>query len=157
MRSRFEKAQMGDTSAAAHARAEVMSLSLAAATCSPGTAAPSDNSTIEDWCGAQRGKIEFEDSIDAIKRHEFAADFRGDLARLEDWAASWQWTAPPIPKLRVLVSSRFKISRSLVPAWSDQRGYMEFPAWRVVAGKAAITHELVHVYFPNGNRLLAEG
>jgi hypothetical protein len=34
---------------------------------------------------------------------------------------------------------------------------MEFPAWKVVAGEAAITHELVHVFFPNGNRLLAEG
>jgi hypothetical protein len=33
---------------------------------------------------------------------------------------------------------------------------MEFPAWRVMAGEAAIMHELVHVYFPNGNRLLAE-
>jgi hypothetical protein len=34
---------------------------------------------------------------------------------------------------------------------------MEFPAWRVMGGEAAIMHELVHVYFPNGNRLLAEG
>jgi hypothetical protein len=34
---------------------------------------------------------------------------------------------------------------------------MEFPAWRVVTGKAAIAHELVHVFFPNANRLLAEG
>jgi hypothetical protein len=34
---------------------------------------------------------------------------------------------------------------------------MEFPARRVVTRKAAIAHELVHVFFPNGNRLLAEG
>jgi hypothetical protein len=34
---------------------------------------------------------------------------------------------------------------------------MEFPAWRVVARKAAIAHELVHIFFPNGNRFLAEG
>ncbi len=34
---------------------------------------------------------------------------------------------------------------------------MEFPAWRVNAGKAAILHELAHVFFPNGNRFLAEG
>jgi hypothetical protein len=34
---------------------------------------------------------------------------------------------------------------------------MEFPTSRVVAGEAAILHELVHVYFPNGNRMLAEG
>jgi hypothetical protein len=34
---------------------------------------------------------------------------------------------------------------------------MEFPARRVAEGKAAILHELAHVFFPNGNRLLAEG
>jgi hypothetical protein len=34
---------------------------------------------------------------------------------------------------------------------------MEFPAWKIVAGEAAILHELVHVFFPNGNRMLAEG
>ena len=34
---------------------------------------------------------------------------------------------------------------------------MEFPAWRVEARKAAIAHELVHVFYPNANRFLAEG
>jgi hypothetical protein len=34
---------------------------------------------------------------------------------------------------------------------------MEFPLWRVLARKAAIAHELVHVFYPNGNRFLAEG
>jgi hypothetical protein len=34
---------------------------------------------------------------------------------------------------------------------------MEFPASRVAARKAAIAHELVHVFFPNANRFLAEG
>jgi hypothetical protein len=34
---------------------------------------------------------------------------------------------------------------------------MEFPAWKIVAGEAALMHELVHVFFPNGNRMLAEG
>jgi hypothetical protein len=34
---------------------------------------------------------------------------------------------------------------------------MEFPAWKVVAEEAAIMHEAVHVFFPNGNRFLAEG
>jgi hypothetical protein len=33
---------------------------------------------------------------------------------------------------------------------------MEFPAWKVVAGEAPIMHELAHVYFPNGNRFVAE-
>jgi len=34
---------------------------------------------------------------------------------------------------------------------------MEFPSWRVASRKAAIAHELVHVFFPSGNRFLAEG
>ena len=34
---------------------------------------------------------------------------------------------------------------------------MEFPAFRVASGEANVLHELVHVYFPNANRMLAEG
>jgi hypothetical protein len=34
---------------------------------------------------------------------------------------------------------------------------MEFPAVEAVAGEAAMAHEIVHVFFPNGNRMLAEG
>jgi hypothetical protein len=34
---------------------------------------------------------------------------------------------------------------------------MEFPASRVATRKAAITHELTHVFFPNANRFVAEG
>jgi hypothetical protein len=34
---------------------------------------------------------------------------------------------------------------------------MEFPAARVAAGQANIAHELIHVYIPNGNRMIAEG
>ena len=32
-----------------------------------------------------------------------------------------------------------------------------FRRWRVASRKAAIAHELVHVFFPSGNRFLAEG
>jgi hypothetical protein len=59
--------------------------------------------------------------------------------------------------LDVIVADRYRISKSLVPAWNGNAGRMELPAWRVVTGKAAIMHELVHVLFPNGNRFLAEG
>jgi hypothetical protein len=34
---------------------------------------------------------------------------------------------------------------------------MEFPTGRVVTRMAAIAHELIHVFFPNANRFLAEG
>ncbi len=63
----------------------------------------------------------------------------------------------PVSQFHVIVSDRYRISKSLVPAWSGQAGRMEFPAWRVEARKAAIAHELVHVFYPNANRFLAEG
>jgi hypothetical protein len=91
------------------------------------------------------------------RQDEFKVDLCEELARLDRWALDRQWLPLPVPKLQVVVSARFKISRSLVPAWSGNAGYMEFPAWRVNARKAAIAHELVHVFFPNGNRFLAEG
>src|SRR5437588_2228301 len=48
-------------------------------------------------------------------------------------------------------------SRALLPAWMGQRGQMKFAALRVKQGRAAILHELVHVYEPNQVRFLAEG
>jgi hypothetical protein len=115
--------------------------------------------------GNQFGSIVFESSSrehadrwpSPARRIEFELDFSRELARLERWAVDQQWLPLPVPKLHVVVSDRYKISRSLVPAWSGNAGHMEFPAWRVSARKAAIAHELVHVFFPNGNRFLAEG
>lgn len=91
------------------------------------------------------------------RQDEFKVDFSQELGRLERWAVDRQWLPLPVPKLHVVVSDRYKISRSLVPAWSGHAGHMEFPAWRVSSRKAAIAHELAHVFFPNGNRFLAEG
>jgi hypothetical protein len=91
------------------------------------------------------------------KQEEFKTDFCREIARLKKWAADLNWVASSVPEFCVVVSDRYKISKSLVPAWSGRAGHMEFPAWRVLARKAAIAHELVHVFFPNGNRFLAEG
>jgi hypothetical protein len=90
-------------------------------------------------------------------QNQFKLNFCRELARLEAWAADVGWPADRVPELHVVVSDRFKISKSLVPVWSGRAGHMEFPVWRVKTGKAAIMHELVHVFFPNGNRFLAEG
>jgi hypothetical protein len=87
----------------------------------------------------------------------FKADFRREYARIGEWAAEEGWRYSTLPDLRVIVGDRYKISKSLVPAWYGHAGHMEFPARRVAARQAAIAHELVHVFFPNGNRLLAEG
>ncbi|HEY6256011.1 MAG TPA: hypothetical protein VIY51_09495 [Xanthobacteraceae bacterium] len=116
-------------------------------------------------------------SVSLAQQTKFQEDFREQLeavvARLSTYKDrdSNAWLSPddllpprpargpyqPGADLRVFVSEAYRKSRALVPAWLGQRGWMEFPAHRVVAGEAGIAHELVHVLFPNGNRMLAEG
>ena len=48
-------------------------------------------------------------------------------------------------------------SMALVPAWRGNQGRILFRGNTVRLGRAAITHEIVHVLAPNANRLLAEG
>ena len=59
--------------------------------------------------------------------------------------------------IRIDVDSRYRLPRALIPAWSGKRGVIEFPTDRVNRGTATTVHELVHVFAPNQNRLLAEG
>jgi hypothetical protein len=91
------------------------------------------------------------------QQQEFITGFHRDHASLKTWAGTVGWVPPVIRNLQVSVSEAYRISRALVPAWEGRIGWMEFPARRVIAQNAAVLHELVHVYFPNGNRLLAEG
>lgn len=63
----------------------------------------------------------------------------------------------PYPKLYVITNSTYDLSESLVPAFYGHRGRMQFPQRRVAVNEAAIAHELTHVFFPNSNRMLAEG
>lgn len=46
-------------------------------------------------------------------------------------------------------------SMALIPAWRGNRGHMIFRARN--RRNFAITHEMTHVFAPNGNRFLAEG
>ena len=96
-------------------------------------------------------------SLSADQQASFKSDLRRELAAIATWAREVGWPPPPAIELQVLVSDEYRIPRSLIPAALGRRGRMEFPAWKVVAGEAAIAHELTHVLFPNGNRLLAEG
>lgn len=116
-------------------------------------------------------------SISGAQQAKFQDDFKQQLARVAAQLTCYRdrdgapWLSPaallparplsgpyrPRADLHVFVSDGFERARSLVPAWSGQRGLMEFPAHRAVAGEAPIAHELVHVLFPNGNRMLAEG
>jgi hypothetical protein len=96
-------------------------------------------------------------SLSRAQQNEFATDFCRELARLKRWAAALHWLPCDAGELQVIVSDKFRISKSLVPAWYGRAGHMEFPARRVIARKAAIAHELTHIFFPNGSRFLAEG
>jgi hypothetical protein len=96
-------------------------------------------------------------ALTEAQRIEFEDDVCRELIHLQEWAADLDWIEFPVPELKIIVSDRYSISKSLVPAWSGRAGYMEFPTWRVASRKAAIMHELVHVFFPSGNRFLAEG
>jgi hypothetical protein len=95
--------------------------------------------------------------MSTAQQNKFKADFYGELASVRTWSVEVDWSGDVPPALQVFVSADYKISKSLVPAWYGHRGHMEFPTWRVIVQEAAIAHELIHVYFPNGNRLLAEG
>ena len=135
------------------------------------TRSPTDRISVKEstQLAANRGnrieKIDFEfesardgaGALSEAKRIEFKDDVCREIGRLQKWAADLEWIGFPVPELNIIVSDRYSISKSLVPAWSGRPGYMEFPTWRVAARKAAILHELVHVFFPNGNRFLAEG
>jgi hypothetical protein len=116
-------------------------------------------------------------SVSPAQQTKFQEDFRRQLAAVQtelsgsrdrdniEWLPA-ETALPPRPSsgpyqprsdFHVFVSEVYPRSKALVPAWLGQRGWIEFPAHRVVAGEASIAHEIVHVLFPNGNRMLAEG
>jgi hypothetical protein len=101
------------------------------------------------------------DLVDAerriAQRESFESRFYRELDNVRAWSTRANWKQILVPNLQVFVSPEYRISRALVHVWAGRSGRMEFPVWRVTSCKAAITHELVHVLFPNGNRFLAEG
>jgi hypothetical protein len=109
--------------------------------------------------------------VSHAQQTKFRTEFVEQLAKVRTRLHEYEWLAPaavlppratsglyrPRTDFHVFVSDVYQLSKSLVPAWCGQRGWMEFPAYRVVAGNASVAHEIVHVLFPNGNRMLAEG
>ena len=128
------------------------------------TVPSAQTSTVLDF-GDGIATFHFEGHVDGIaypslsqaQQKIFKADFCREVASLKTWSRQENWQPASAADLQVFISDDYKISKSLVPAALDKRGRMEFPAWKSIAGEAAIVHELVHVFFPNGNRLLAEG
>lgn len=129
-------------------------------------------------CGGLVVRFGFDDptsvysSVPPHQREEFTALFCQEVFNVNKWFVDKVWILPgfstlprlsplgsysPQTDLQVFVSGAADISEALVPSWMAQRGRMQFPAKEVIVGAAAVTHELTHVYFPNGNRMLAEG
>jgi hypothetical protein len=128
---------------------------------------------------ALRAGFQFAERIDQVgvpcvppaKQLKFRAEFKKQFSKVRAELNKYKWLSPdatlpprvtsgpcrPRTDLQISVSEDFKLTRSLVPAWSGQRGRFEFPAHRVVDDQAGIAHESVHVLFPNANRMLAEG
>jgi hypothetical protein len=110
-------------------------------------------------------------SVSPNNQRRFQAEFVQQFKRVQSQLNQYNWLPSdvslpprvnegpyqPRSDFNVFVSEMYSLSKSLVPAWLGQRGWMEFPAHRVVAGEASVAHELVHILFPNGNRMLAEG
>jgi hypothetical protein len=68
------------------------------------------------------------------------------------------WWGPSFEQpIAVEVTSNQLISMALVPAWRGERGRVIFGSRRVNAGQAPVIHEMIHIYAPNSNRMLAEG
>jgi hypothetical protein len=115
--------------------------------------------------------------VSPAKQRKFLEDFERQFRRVREQLGQYKdkndeaWLSPdalllprvisgpyrPRTNFLIFVSESYAISRSLIPAWLGQRGWFEFPAHRVAAGEAAVAHEVVHVLFPTGNRMLAEG
>ena len=58
------------------------------------------------------------------------------------WGATWN------EPIRIHVSSSYRISRALVPAYQGNRGVLEMPLRRVRSNDGALLHEIVHIYAP---------
>jgi hypothetical protein len=120
--------------------------------------------------------VRYPTSLSAETQRQFQAEFLERFGTLEAWFQTNGWLTGPLKRpdpigsvappwlfslpdtdLRVYVSNRFDHGSALLPAIIGQRGRIEFPESRVASGTADMTHELVHVLFPNGNRMLAEG
>jgi hypothetical protein len=99
-------------------------------------------------------------SLTAHQKQHFAENFCSEVENVGKWFKDNGWCEDVIatfPNLQISVSRDFAISRSLVHGFLGCRGRMEFPAREAAVNENAIAHELTHVIFPSGNRMLAEG
>jgi hypothetical protein len=128
-------------------------------------AALHSSAAVREFADAGPATFHFEGYVDGVaypslspaQQDTFKANFVREVSSLRTWCRQENWLPSPPADLQIFVSDEYKIAKSLVPAALGHRGRMEVPAWKAIAGEAAIMHELVHIYLPNGNRFLAEG
>lgn len=146
---------------------------------SAGASASCAAETVPD-CGGLSVRFNFNEDVGgnaypgvpAHQQVEFKKNFCDAVTAVTNWFIDKSWlvagsspfpSSPtvgsyrPTSQLQIYVGIQYDISQSLVPAWMGQRGRMQFPSVEAVAGQSAAVHELTHVFFPNGNRMLAEG
>lgn len=92
------------------------------------------------------------DQLQAQEAEEYCRYALSERSKVETWWGA-TWTQP----IRIHVSSSYRISRALTPAYQGNSGFMEMPLAHVRSKTGALLHEVVHIYAPNDNRFLAEG
>lgn len=149
-----------------------------------GHLSPSQGQTVDD-CGGRVVAFDFTDQVYGVPyqgvlspqaQDAFRKAFCAEIAKAEKFFVDQHWLPTVSAQqglgsyspqrifalldvdMRISVAAEYTISRSLLPSSVGRRGAMEFPASeagpRITAG---IMHELVHTYFPNGNRFVDEG
>lgn len=94
----------------------------------------------------------FSSELTLEEAEEYCRYALAERAKVEEfWGPTW------LEPIRIHVDSSYPISRALIPAYSGNRGFMEMPLRRVRTSTGALLHEIVHIYAPADNRLLAEG
>jgi len=96
--------------------------------------------------------FKFSSSVWPAAIAEFQSQMRDARAKVSAW-----WGNSYEGPIAIDVRDDQGASMALVPAWRGERGQILFDAKTVNNGRAATHHEMVHVYAPNANRLLAEG
>jgi hypothetical protein len=95
--------------------------------------------------------IDAEDETEDDKRH-FEQSLRAAIKKVCNW-----WGPTYTRTFTVKIENSGGPSMALLPGWRGNLGTMLFRSRTTRSKSSAITHEVVHIFAPNGNRLLAEG
>jgi hypothetical protein len=91
-------------------------------------------------------------SAPASAPQSFCDDMRQAVLDVCTW-----WGATYAGPVQIEFDDRPGPSMALLPAWRGERGRMIFRTRSILQRSAATTHEVIHVFGPNANRVLAEG